>query len=693
MPRTHSLENTRNFGIFAHIDAGKTTTSERILYYTGKTHKIGEVHEGQATMDWMAQEQERGITITSAATTCYWKGMKLNFIDTPGHVDFTAEVERSLKVCDGGVLSITGREGAQPQSITVWRQANRYKVPRLVYVNKMDRDDADFFKAVESVKVKLKGHPVAIQIPVGKEDNFRGIIDLVEMKAYIYTNDLGTDIQVTDIPEEYLDQAKKYRNIMVEAAVEQDDALLEKYLGGEELSEKEIKYGLRKGTLSLAISPVVCGSSLKNKGIQKLLDAIIDYLPSPIDVESINGTIPDTNEVVPVHADDNAPFAGLAFKIATDPFVGELVFFRVYRGKLNAGTYVYNANTGKKERVGRLIQMHANSRTEIQDVCAGDICAIVGLKNTSTGDTLCDENHPIQLEPPQFAEPVISEAVEPKKKDDQEKMTMALIKLSREDPTFKFTTNEETGQSIISGMGELHLEIMVDRLKREFNVEVNVGAPQVSYREAFTRTVESEGKHIKQSGGKGQYGHCWIKLEPLEPGSGFVFEDATVGGSIPKEYIQPVRKGIEEAAKGGVIAGYEVVDFKATVFDGSFHPVDSSEMAFKIAGSIAFKEGVKKAAPILLEPIMKVVVSTPDQYLGDVMGTLSTRRGAIQGVENDHGTQIVTAEVPLAEMFGYVTVLRGVSQGQASLDSMEPLKYAETPKMIAEKVIGERNKK
>lgn len=693
MPRTHSLENTRNFGIFAHIDAGKTTTTERILYYTGKTHKIGEVHEGQATMDWMAQEQERGITITSAATTCYWKGVKMNIIDTPGHVDFTAEVERSLKVLDGGVLSITGREGAQPQSITVWRQANKYKVPRLVYVNKMDRDDADFLKAVESVKTKLKGNPVAIQLPVGQEANFKGIIDLVEMKAYIYTNDLGTDIQVTEIPAEYLDQAKKYRNIMIEAAVEQDDALLEKYLGGEELTEKEIKYGLRKGTLSLAISPVVCGSSLKNKGIQKLLDAVLDYLPSPIDVESIIGTIPDSNETIPVHADDNAPFAGLAFKIATDPFVGELVFFRVYRGKLNAGTYVYNANTGKKERIGRLIQMHANSRTEIQDVCAGDICAIVGLKNTSTGDTLCDENHPIQLEPPQFAEPVISEAVEPKKKDDQEKMTMALIKLSREDPTFKFTTNEETGQSIISGMGELHLDIMVDRLRREFNVEVNVGAPQVSYREAFTKTVESEGKHIKQSGGKGQYGHCWIKLEPLEPGSGFVFEDATVGGSIPKEFIQPVRKGIEEAAKGGVIAGYEVVDFKATVFDGSFHPVDSSEMAFKIAGSIAFKEGVKKAAPILLEPIMKVVVSTPDQYLGDVMGTLSTRRGAIQGVENDHGTQIVTAEVPLAEMFGYVTVLRGVSQGQASLDSMEPLKYAETPKMIAEKVIGERNKK
>jgi len=692
MPRTHSLENTRNFGIFAHIDAGKTTTTERILYYTGKTHKIGEVHEGQATMDWMAQEQERGITITSAATTCYWKGIKMNIIDTPGHVDFTAEVERSLKVLDGGVLSLCARAGAQPQSMTVWRQANKYKVPRLVYVNKMDRDDANFLNAVESVRTKLKGNPVAIQLPVGQEADFRGIIDLVEMKAYIYTNDLGTDIQVTDIPAEYLEEAKKYRNIMIEAAVEQDDALLEKYLNGEELTEKEIKFGLRKGTLSLAISPVVCGSSLRNKGVQKLLDAVIDYLPSPLDVESIKGTIPDTNEVVPVHADDNAPFAGLAFKIATDPFVGELVFFRVYRGKLNAGTYVYNANTGKKERIGRLIQMHANSRTEITDVCAGDICAIVGLKNTSTGDTLCDEAHPIFLEPPQFAEPVISEAVEPKKKDDQEKMTMALIKLSREDPTFKFSTNEETGQSIISGMGELHLDIMVDRLKREFNVEVNVGAPQVSYREAFTRTVESEGKHIKQSGGKGQYGHCWLKLEPLAPGSGFVFEDATVGGSIPKEYIQPVRKGIEEAAKGGVIAGYEVVDFKATVFDGSFHPVDSSEMAFKIAASIAFKEGVRKAAPILLEPIMKVVVETPDQFLGDVMGTLSTRRGAIQGVENDHGTQIVTAEVPLAEMFGYVTTLRGVSQGQASV-VMEPLKYAETPKAVAEKVIGERNKK
>ena len=691
MPRTHSLEKTRNFGIMAHIDAGKTTTTERILFYSGKTHKLGEVHDGAATMDWMAQEQERGITITSAATTTTWGDYKLNIIDTPGHVDFTVEVERSLKVLDGAVLSLCARAGAQPQSETVWRQANKYRVPRIVYVNKMDRDDANFLRAVESVKTRLKANPVPVQLPIGAEDDFRGLIDLVEMKAYIFTNDMGTNIEVTDIPADMVELANKYRQQMVESAAEQDDALLEKFFNGEELTNDEIKAGLRKGTLNLALTPVVCGSSLRNKGVQKLLDAVVDYLPSPVDVPAIKGTDPKTGEEVVRESSDNEPFSGLAFKVMTDPFVGQLVFFRVYSGKLEAGSYVYNSTKGKKERVGRLIQMHSNHRNEITDICAGDICAIVGLKDTTTGDTLCDDKHEVILESINFAEPVIQIAIEPKTKDMQEKMVTALLKLTNEDPTFKFFTDQETGQTIIAGMGELHLDIMVDRLKREFNVQVNTGAPQVAYREAFKRTVDTEGKYIKQSGGKGQYGHCWLKLEPLEPGSGFIFEDKTVGGSIPKEYIPAVQKGIDEARKSGILAGYEVEDFKATVYDGSYHPVDSSEMAFKIAASMAFKDGMKNADPVLLEPIMKVTVEVPDDYLGDVLGSLSTRRGAIQGCEAELGVQIVNAEVPLAEMFGYTTDLRSMTQGRGT-SNMSFLKYQECPRNIAEKVIGDRKK-
>ena len=691
MPRTHSLEKTRNFGIMAHIDAGKTTTTERILFYSGKTHKLGEVHDGAATMDWMAQEQERGITITSAATTTTWGDYKLNIIDTPGHVDFTVEVERSLKVLDGAVLSLCARAGAQPQSETVWRQANKYRVPRIVYVNKMDRDDANFLRAVESVKTRLKANPVPVQLPIGAEDDFRGLVDLVEMKAYIFTNDMGTNIEVTDIPADMVELANKYRQQMVESAAEQDDALLEKFFSGEELTNEEIKAGLRKGTLNLALTPVVCGSSLRNKGVQKLLDAVVDYLPSPVDVPAIKGTDPKTGEEVVRESSDNEPFSGLAFKVMTDPFVGQLVFFRVYSGKLEAGSYVYNSTKGKKERVGRLIQMHSNHRNEITDICAGDICAIVGLKDTTTGDTLCDDKHEVILESINFAEPVIQIAIEPKTKDMQEKMVTALLKLANEDPTFKFFTDQETGQTIIAGMGELHLDIMVDRLKREFNVQVNTGAPQVAYREAFKRTVDTEGKYIKQSGGKGQYGHCWLKLEPLEPGSGFIFEDKTVGGSIPKEYIPAVQKGIDEARKSGILAGYEVEDFKATVYDGSYHPVDSSEMAFKIAASMAFKDGMKNADPVLLEPIMKVTVEVPDDYLGDVLGSLSTRRGAIQGCEAELGVQIVNAEVPLAEMFGYTTDLRSMTQGRGT-SNMSFLKYQECPRNIAEKVIGDRKK-
>ena len=685
------LHLTRNVGIMAHIDAGKTTTTERILYYTGVNHKIGEVHDGQATMDWMAQEQERGITITSACTTCQWNGHKINIIDTPGHVDFTIEVLRSLKVLDGAVLVLSARDKVQPQTETVWRQANECKVPVIIYVNKMDRDDAYFDKCVDSVRDRLRTKPLPLQMPIGMAETFKGVIDLLTMKAYIPEDDMGKIIDEVEIPADYQEEAKKRHDALIESIVELDDKLLEKYFAGEEITLPELKQAIRKATISKAVTPMLCGSSYKNKGVQNLLDAMVDYLPSPLDIESIKGINPETEQVEERHADPNGPLAGLAFKIATDPFVGTLTFFRVYSGTLKAGSYVYNANNGKTERVGRLIRMHANNRTEIQEVSAGDIAAIVGLKDTITGHTLCDEKHPIQLESMKFPEPVIQLAIEPKSKDMQEKMSLALGKLSREDPSFRVSTNQETGQTIIAGMGELHLEIIVDRLLREFKVEANVGQPQVSYRETIRDTVNAEGKYVRQSGGKGQYGHCWVKFEPLEPGSGFQFEDKTVGGSIPKEFIQPVCNGINEARMNGVVAGYETVDFKATVYDGSYHDVDSSEMAFKIAGSLAFKEGASKAHPVLLEPIMKVMVEVPDEYLGTVMGNLTSRRGILLGNDTVPGYQRINAEVPLAEMFGYATDLRSQTQGRGTF-VMEPLKYQEVPKNIAEKVAGERAK-
>lgn len=685
------LHLTRNVGIMAHIDAGKTTTTERILYYTGVNHKIGEVHDGQATMDWMAQEQERGITITSACTTCQWNGHKINIIDTPGHVDFTIEVLRSLKVLDGAVLVLSARDKVQPQTETVWRQANECKVPVIIYVNKMDRDDAYFDKCVDSVRDRLRTKPLPLQMPIGMAETFKGVIDLLTMKAYIPEDDMGKIIDEVEIPADYQEEAKKRHDALIESIVELDDKLLEKYFAGEEITLPELKQAIRKATISKAVTPMLCGSSYKNKGVQNLLDAMVDYLPSPLDIESIKGINPETEQVEERHADPNGPLAGLAFKIATDPFVGTLTFFRVYSGTLKAGSYVYNANNDKTERVGRLIRMHANNRTEIQEVAAGDIAAIVGLKDTITGHTLCDEKHPIQLESMKFPEPVIQLAIEPKSKDMQEKMSLALGKLSREDPSFRVSTNQETGQTLIAGMGELHLEIIVDRLLREFKVEANVGQPQVSYRETIRDTVNAEGKYVRQSGGKGQYGHCWVKFEPLEPGSGFQFEDKTVGGSIPKEFIQPVCNGINEARMNGVVAGYETVDFKATVYDGSYHDVDSSEMAFKIAGSLAFKEGASKAHPVLLEPIMKVMVEVPDEYLGTVMGNLTSRRGILLGNDTVPGYQRINAEVPLAEMFGYATDLRSQTQGRGTF-VMEPLKYQEVPKNIAEKVAGERAK-
>ncbi len=688
---TTDLHLTRNVGIMAHIDAGKTTTTERILYYTGVNHKIGEVHDGAATMDWMAQEQERGITITSACTTCQWNGHKINIIDTPGHVDFTIEVLRSLKVLDGAVLVLSARDKVQPQTETVWRQANECKVPVIIYVNKMDRDDAYFDKCVDSVRDRLRTKPLPLQMPMGMADTFKGVIDLLTMKAYIPEDDMGKIIDEVEVPAEYLKKKKKRHDALIESIVELDDKLLEKYFGGEEISLKELKNAIRKATISKQITPMLCGSSYKNKGVQNLLDAMVDYLPSPLDIEAIKGINPETEQEEERVADPNGPLAGLAFKIATDPFVGTLTFFRVYSGTLKAGSYVYNASNGKTERVGRLIRMHANNRTEIQEVSAGDIAAIVGLKDTITGHTLCDEKHPIQLESMKFPEPVIQLAIEPKSKDMQEKMSLALGKLSREDPSFRVSTNQETGQTLIAGMGELHLEIIVDRLLREFKVDANVGQPQVSYRETIRNTVEAEGKYVRQSGGKGQYGHCWVKFEPLEPGSGFVFEDKTVGGSIPKEFIQPVCNGINEARMNGVVAGYETVDFKATVYDGSYHDVDSSEMAFKIAGSLAFKEGASKAHPVLLEPIMKVMVEVPDEYLGTVMGNLTSRRGILLGNDTVPGYQRINAEVPLAEMFGYATDLRSQTQGRGTF-VMEPLKYQEVPKNIAEKVAGDRAK-
>ncbi len=686
-----NLELTRNVGIMAHIDAGKTTTTERILFYTGKNHKIGEVHDGAATMDWMAQEQERGITITSACTTCFWKGHKINIIDTPGHVDFTVEVERSLKVLDGAVLVLSARDKVQPQTETVWRQSTKYKVPTIIYVNKMDRDAADFFGCVDSIRDRLKTNPLAIQMPIGEADTFSGIIDLLTMKAEIYKDDMGTQIEITDIPEEYKAKAQQLHDEMIEKIVETDDALLEKYFEGAEITLDELKKALRKATISRAVVPVLCGSSYKNKGVQMLLDAMVEYLPSPLDIDHIEGVNPDTGETETRAPSEDAPFAGLAFKIMTDPFVGRLAFFRVYSGKLTAGSYVYNSNKGEKERVGRLIRMHANQREEIKEVGAGDIAAIVGLKDTITGETLCDEKKPIVLESMEFPEPVIKVAIEPKTKLMQEKMVLALVKLAEEDPTFKTYTDQETGQTIIAGMGELHLEIIVDRLLREFKVEANVGKPQVAYKETIRKATRAEGKFVRQSGGKGQYGHCVIEMEPLEPGAGYVFEDKTVGGSIPKEYIQPVNNGIQEASKNGVIAGYETVDFKATVVDGSYHEVDSSEMAFKIAGSMAFKEGALKANPVLLEPIMKVQVEVPDDYLGTVMGNLTSRRGILTGNETKPGVQVVNAEVPLGEMFGYATDLRSQTQGRGTF-TMEFLKYAEVPKNIAETIVGQRKK-
>ncbi len=696
MARQFALENTRNIGIMAHIDAGKTTTSERILFYTGKVHKIGEVHDGGATMDWMVQEQERGITITSAATTTQWRTApdapmtRINLIDTPGHVDFTVEVERSLKVLDGAVAVFCAKGGVEPQSETVWRQADKYGVPRIAYVNKMDINGANFFNVLKMMKERLGAHPVALQIPIGNEDTFKGMIDLVTMKAEIYEDELGNVINETEIPADMKAQAEEYRQILLEAVAETDDALMEKFFAGEELSVEEIRSAVRKATIAMTMNPVFCGSSYKNKGVQKLLDAVVYYLPSPLDIANIKGTDKSGAEVER-KTDDKEPFSGLAFKIAADPFVGKLAFFRCYSGVCPAGSYVLNSTKDKKERIGRLLLMHSNSRTDIEEVRAGDICAIVGLKDTTTGDTLCAVSHPIILESMEFPEPVIRVAIEPKTKAGQEKMTMALIKLAEEDPTFKTYTDQETGQTIIAGMGELHLDIIVDRLLREFKVEANVGKPQVAYRETIRKKIEAEGKYIRQSGGKGQYGHCKVIMEPLEQGQGYVFEDKTVGGSVPKEYIPAVDNGIQEARMSGILAGYECVDFKVTLYDGSYHEVDSSEMAFKIAGSMAFKDGMKKGDAYLLEPIMKVDVTLPDEYLGDVMGNVSSRRGTIFGTDLNNGSQIIHAEIPLSEMFGYATDLRSRTQGRGNY-TMQFDHYAEVPRNIAEKVIGERAK-
>ncbi len=689
MARQYDLLHTRNIGIMAHIDAGKTTTTERILFYTGKTHKLGETHDGQATMDFMVQEQERGITIASAATTCFWKGNRINIIDTPGHVDFTVEVERSLRVLDGAVATFCAKGGVEPQSETVWRQADKYKVPRIAYVNKMDINGASFFNAIDMMKERLHTNAVPICLPIGKEDTFKGIIDLVKFDSIIYNDDLGKDFTVGPVPEDMMEVATEYRNALMEICAEQEDELMEKYFETGELTIEEMKRAIRKATIAMVMTPVLCGSSYKNRGVQHLIDAIIEYLPSPIDVDHVSGTNPDTGETETRKTSDEEPFAGLAFKIVADPFVGKLAFFRAYSGHLASGSYVYNSSKGKKERVGRLVLMHANHREEIDEVYSGDICAIVGLKDTTTGDTLCDDAHPIVLEQMEFPEPVIKVAIEPKTKQGQEKMTLALLKLAEEDPTFKFYTDKETGQTIIAGMGELHLEIIVDRLLREFKVEATVGKPQVAYRETFRREVEAQGFYKRQSGGKGQYGDCRVRFTPLEPGKGFEWADETVGGSIPKEYIEPVRKGIEEASKNGVLAGYEVVDFKATVYDGSYHEVDSSEMAFKIAGSLAFKEAMKTAQPVILEPIMKVEIVTPEDYFGDLMGNVSSRRGTIQGTEDRNGSKVIDAQIPLSDMFGYATDLRSRTQGRGQY-TMQFDHYEEVPKSVAEKIIGER---
>ncbi len=700
MAREYDLLHTRNIGIMAHIDAGKTTTTERILYYTGINHKIGETHDGTATMDWMVQEQERGITITSAATTCHWirsgktkaDECRINIIDTPGHVDFTVEVERSLRVLDGAIATFCAKGGVEPQSETVWRQADKYKVPRIAYVNKMDINGANFERAVRMMRERLSANPVPIELPIGKEATFRGIVDLIEMNAEIYDSDDGKQYHKDEIPADMQAEAEELHMKIMEAAAEGDDELMEKFLDTMELTPDEIRKGLRAATIAMKCTPVLCGSSYKNKGVQMLLDAVIDFLPSPVDVDHVKGVNPKTGEEEDRKTSDDEPFSGLAFKIATDPFVGRLAYFRAYSGVLESGSYVYNSTKGKRERVGRLVQMHANTRTEIPKVYSGDICAIVGLKDTTTGDTLCDEAHPIVLEQMTFSDPVIQLSIEPKTKAGQEKMTMALIKLAEEDPTFKTYTDQETGQTIIAGMGELHLDIIVDRLLREFKVEANVGAPQVAYRETFKQAVDAEGLYKRQSGGKGQYGHCKIHLIPGEPGSGYVFEDLTVGGSIPKEYIPAIDKGIQGAAKNGFLAGYEVVDFKVQVYDGSYHEVDSSEMAFQIAGSMAFKNGMEKAKAVLLEPIMKVEVITPDDYFGDIMGNVTSRRGTIVSTDDRAGAKVVDAEVPLSEMFGYATDLRSRTQGRGQF-TMQFDHYAEVPKSVAEKVIGERAKR
>ncbi|MBO2522219.1 MAG: elongation factor G [Firmicutes bacterium] len=689
MARQVPIERTRNIGIMAHIDAGKTTTTERILFYTGRVHKIGEVHEGAATMDWMVQEKERGITITSAATTCFWRDHRINIIDTPGHVDFTVEVERSLRVLDGAVAVFCAVAGVEPQSETVWRQADKYHVPRIAYVNKMDRVGANFYNVVEMIRERLGANPIPIQVPIGVEDSFRGMVDLIHNQAVVYTDDLGTRTELAEIPAELADEVAAAREKMIEAIVEHDEELMEKYLEGEEITPEELKRGLRKACLASKAVPVLCGSSFKNKGVQLLLDAIVDYLPSPLDLPPVRGIDPRTDEEITRELVDEAPFAALAFKVATDPFVGKLTFFRVYSGTLKAGSYVYNSVSGQKERIGRILQMHANHREERDEVHSGDIVAAVGLKATTTGDTLCDENHPIVLEKLEFPEPVIDQAIEPKTKADQDKLALALQRLAEEDPTFQVRTDEETGQTIIRGMGELHLEIIVDRLLREFKVEANVGKPQVAYRETIRSSVKQEGKFIRQTGGRGQYGHVWLEIEPNERGKGFEFINKIVGGVVPKEYIPAVEAGVREAMENGVLAGYPMVDVKVTLFDGSYHEVDSSEMAFKLAASIGFKEGARKADPVLLEPIMKVEVVTPEDFMGDVVGDLNARRGRIEGMERRGNGQVIRALVPLASMFGYATDLRSLTQGRA-VYTMHFSHYEEVPANIAQELVASR---
>ena len=686
MAREFSLEKTRNIGIMAHVDAGKTTTTERILYYTGKIHKIGETHEGASQMDWMEQEQERGITITSAATTAQWKGYRVNIIDTPGHVDFTIEVQRSLRVLDGAVTVLDSQSGVEPQTETVWRQATEYRVPRIVFCNKMDKIGADFLYSVKSLHDRLQANAHPIQLPIGAEENFTGIIDLVKMKAEIYTNDLGTDIQETEIPEEYLEQAQEWREKLVEAVAETDEELMMKYLEGEEITQEELIAGIRRATINVEFLPVLAGSAFKNKGVQLMLDAVLDYLPSPVDIEAIKGIDTKTDEETTRPADDEAPFASLAFKVMTDPFVGRLTFFRVYSGVLESGSYVLNASKGKKERIGRILQMHANTRQEIDKVYSGDIAAAVGLKDTTTGDTLCALDSPVILESIEFPDPVIQVAVEPKSKADQDKMGVALQKLAEEDPSFRVETNVETGETVISGMGELHLDVLVDRMKREFKVEANVGAPQVSYRETFREATKAEGKFVRQSGGKGQYGHVWVEFTPNEEGKGFEFENAIVGGVVPREYIPAVEKGLEESMNNGVLAGYPLVDIKAKLYDGSYHDVDSNETAFRVAASMALRAAAKHARPVILEPMMKVTITVPEDYLGDIMGHVTSRRGRVEGMEAHGNSQIVNAIVPLAEMFGYATTLRSATQGRGTF-MMVFDHYEDVPKSVQEEII------